>query len=94
MACKIHVLAGIGAIAMPLPSVKLREQAIKRAAAEAERKAAEELARVQRELDRWRKGVPLRGAIVPTSANLAVRGTPTVVDSRGWVSSYGDGFIP
>ncbi len=31
------------------------------------------LERVRRELETWRKNVPLRGAIVPTSANQAVR---------------------
>lgn len=53
------------------------------------------LALVRNELREWRaKGIPVRGAVVPTSANLAVRATATAVDSRGWCNSSGDGYLP
>lgn len=52
------------------------------------------LERVRRELDQWRKNVPIRGAIVPPSANLAVRATTTNTDPRGWCNAAGEKFIP
>jgi hypothetical protein len=52
------------------------------------------LERVRRELDTWRKNVPLRGAIVPPSANQAVRATTTNTDPRGWCNPLGDRYIP
>jgi len=41
----------------------------------------------QRQADKWARGVPLRGANVPTSANLAVVSVAT--DDRGWSRSDG-----
>lgn len=49
---------------------------------------------VRDELKEWRRGIPLRGSVVPSSTNIAVRATATNTDPRGWVSSYGDTYIP
>lgn len=49
---------------------------------------------VRKELEKWRsQGIPIRGAIIPPSTNLSVRGAATSTDSRGW-ASRGDRFIP
>ncbi|HEU4431452.1 MAG TPA: hypothetical protein VFT98_22015 [Myxococcota bacterium] len=40
----------------------------------------------------WRKGIPIRGAVVPPSANLAVTGSASSSDPRGWGGA--DGSIP
>lgn len=42
----------------------------------------------QKRLERWGKGVPLRGANVPPAANLAVGTSAPHSDTRGW-SRYG-----
>jgi hypothetical protein len=49
---------------------------------------------VRDELKEWRRGIPLRGQVVPSATNCAVRAASTNTDPRGWVSSYGDGYIP
>jgi hypothetical protein len=47
----------------------------------------------RKQLTRWGKGVPLRGANAPTAANLAVYGSAaTAADPRGWGNV--DGTIP
>ena len=42
---------------------------------------------VTKKLERWAKGVPIRGVNAPKSAGLASRSAPRV-DTRGW-STYG-----
>lgn len=49
----------------------------------------EKLAAAQKILDRWAKGVPIRGAIVPPAAGLAAVTTVTGLDSRGWIPTGG-----
>jgi hypothetical protein len=46
--------------------------------------------RAQRRLAQWVKGIPVRGGIVPASANLSIVATSTTTDPRGW----GTGGIP
>lgn len=46
----------------------------------------------QGQLDRWRKGVPVRGTDAPQGVNQAIRASVTSVDSRGWVRT--EGSIP
>lgn len=43
----------------------------------------------QKHLERWAKGIPLRGAIVPPSANLAVVSSAAGTDPRGWLPEEG-----
>lgn len=43
-------------------------------------------------IKRWARGIPLRGANVPASANLAVTGSSSSSDPRGWAPK--DGSIP
>lgn len=50
------------------------------------------VAREEEKLRRWVKGVPIRGAVVPPSANLAIKGTASASDPRGWGGA--DGSIP
>jgi hypothetical protein len=38
----------------------------------------------QRQADRWARGVPLRGAVVPASSNCAITRSGARVDPRGW----------
>lgn len=45
----------------------------------------------QKIIDRWSKGVPIRGAIVPPSANLAMK-SGSNGDPRGWSGT--DGSLP
>jgi hypothetical protein len=40
--------------------------------------------RAHKRLERWGKGVPVRGAVVPPSANLAHAATAPFRDRRGW----------
>jgi hypothetical protein len=40
-------------------------------------------------MDRWLKAVPIRGAIMPPSANLAVTASTAGTDSRGWFNAEG-----
>lgn len=42
-----------------------------------------------KQADKWARGVPLRGANVPASANLAVTRSASQVDPRGWDSPGG-----
>ena len=54
----------------------------------------EEMERVRAELKEWRKnGIPIRGAIVPTSANRAISGGAAASDVRGW-AGRGDTVLP
>jgi hypothetical protein len=41
------------------------------------------------QLERWRKGVPVRGVNVPAAANLAVSSVVAGTDPRGWVPESG-----
>jgi hypothetical protein len=43
----------------------------------------------QRLLDRWGRGVPIRGSAAPASSNLAAVATASDLDPRGWVPSGG-----
>lgn len=43
-------------------------------------------------LDRWARGVPIRGANVPPAANLAAVATSAGLDPRGWAPT--DGSLP
>lgn len=54
---------------------------------------SERLRNVRNELSAWRKGIPIRGDVVPPRTNLAIRSGATDADPRGW-SSRGDGRIP
>ena len=50
---------------------------------------ATKLAAAQKMLDRWAKGLPIRGAIVPPAAGLATVAVTTAVDPRGWIPTGG-----
>jgi len=55
---------------------------------------SERMDRVRAELKEWRKnGIPIRGAIVPTSSNRAVSGGAIAADARGW-AGRGNAVIP
>ena len=47
-----------------------------------------------KQADKWAKGITIRGAVVPTSGNLAVTGTVAGADPRGWVGRNGNTRIP
>jgi hypothetical protein len=49
----------------------------------------DKLEQVQMMLQRWAKGIPVRGNVVPTSANLAIVSTVSGTDPRGWVPTGG-----
>lgn len=49
----------------------------------------ERLTAAQRLLDRWGRGVPIRGTAAPASANLAAVAVASDLDPRGWVPSGG-----
>lgn len=42
------------------------------------------IAQAQKLLDRWARGIPIRGAVVPPPANLAVSSVARATDPRGW----------
>jgi hypothetical protein len=50
------------------------------------------LVEAQRMLERWAKAIPIRGAIRPASANMAITGSVSGSDPRGWIPT--DGTIP
>lgn len=50
---------------------------------------ATKLAAAQKMLDRWAKGLPIRGAIVPTAAGLSTVAAATATDPRGWIPTGG-----
>ena len=50
---------------------------------------AERISWAQTRLDRWSKGVPIRGTNAPESGNTAVRTSFSAVDVRGWVRKQG-----
>lgn len=50
---------------------------------------ATKLAAAQKLLDRWAKGIPLRGSSPPPAANLAAVATVSAADPRGWVPEGG-----
>ena len=50
------------------------------------------LANAQRVIDRWAKGLPIRGANVPPAAGLAVVAATMATDARGWIPA--DGRLP
>lgn len=55
---------------------------------------AERLKNVRAELAVWRsKGLVIRGATIPSAANLSVRSTVSAADPRGWVQN-GNGVLP
>ncbi len=45
----------------------------------------QKLAGAQKILDRWSKGIPIRGAVVPPAAGLSALAVTTATDPRGWV---------
>ena len=47
-----------------------------------------------KQADKWARGVPLRGAVVPVSGALAVTGDMSGSDPRGWVGRSGNRRIP
>lgn len=53
---------------------------------------SEAILAAQKLIERWAKGIPLRGPIVPPSANLAVTGVVSGTDPRGWAPE--DGSLP
>ena len=55
----------------------------------------QKLDEAKRLLDRWAKGIPLRGGTnVPAAAGLATAAVATAVDPRGWIPSGGWGYLP
>lgn len=50
---------------------------------------ADKLASAQKLLERWAKNFPIRGVNAPASAQLAVAGSSTSSDPRGWDPSHG-----
>lgn len=50
---------------------------------------ADKLAAAQKLLERWAKNFPIRGVNAPASAQLAVAGSSTSSDPRGWAPSGG-----
>lgn len=42
-----------------------------------------------KQVEKWGKGVPLRGTQVPAAANLAAKATRSGTDPRGWIPSGG-----
>lgn len=50
----------------------------------ASKSLAETVDQAQRRLERWSKGVPLRGPDAPEAASLAISATASATDPRGW----------
>ena len=50
---------------------------------------ADKLEQSQKTLNRWQKGIPVRGTVVPRSANLAITSSVSGTDPRGWVPTGG-----
>lgn len=47
------------------------------------------MAEGQKMLERWAKGIPLRGTNAPAPAGLAAVATSTTLDPRGWIAEEG-----